>query len=84
MGCGSVSLCGRAQEVYSEDVKLTADLTVGFVTGAQGSSPAGVQEEKELLTVACCKHLAACACGPRARVAHLLRAVPMAVPMAPH
>ena len=46
-------------EVYSEDVKLTGDLTVGFVTGAQGSSPCGVPEEKELLTVACCKHLAA-------------------------
>ena len=54
-----VIIGGRAQEVYSEDVKLTGDLTVGFVTGAQGSSPTGVPEEKELLTVACCKHLAA-------------------------
>ena len=40
-------------------MKLTADLTVGFVSGAQGSSFDGEAEQKELLTVACCKHLAA-------------------------
>lgn len=50
---------GRAQEVYSEDPKLTGDLSAKFVQGAQGSSEDGSAEEKELLTVACCKHLAA-------------------------
>ena len=50
---------GRAQEVYSEDVKLTAALTLGFVRGAQGDSAEGVPQQKERLTFACCKHLAA-------------------------
>jgi hypothetical protein len=53
---------GRAQEVYSEDPMLTSELTVGFVTGAQGALPinGSALEEPQLLTVACCKHLAAC------------------------
>ena len=52
---------GRAQEVYSECPQLTSELTVGFVTGAQGASPTdgAALDEPQLLTVACCKHLAA-------------------------
>jgi len=45
---------GRAQEVYSEDPRLSSELTLQFVTGAQGPN-----NERYLLTGACCKHYAA-------------------------
>lgn len=32
---------GRAQEVYSEDVRLSSALTIGYVTGIQGASADG-------------------------------------------
>ncbi|XP_065837827.1 uncharacterized protein [Oscarella lobularis] len=46
---------GRAQEVYSEDPNVAAQLTYNFVVGAQGNfSSTGY-----LLAAACCKHYAA-------------------------
>jgi beta-glucosidase len=45
---------GRAQEVYSEDPYLSAQLTYNFVSAAQGNFSG-----KYLLAAACCKHYAA-------------------------
>eukprot|EP01084_Bolivina_argentea_P169080 293127_1 len=47
---------GRSQEVYSEDPRLTGHLTYEFVTGLQFGEE---QDNKYLLTAACCKHYAA-------------------------
>ena len=47
--CGSVA---------SEDPELTGELSAKFLQGAQGATMEGVPEQKELLTVACCKHIA--------------------------
>eukprot|EP00163_Fabomonas_tropica_P032439 TRINITY_DN812_c0_g2_i24.p1 TRINITY_DN812_c0_g2~~TRINITY_DN812_c0_g2_i24.p1 ORF type:complete len:525 (+),score=115.58 TRINITY_DN812_c0_g2_i24:416-1990(+) len=47
---------GRAQEVYSEDPKLSSDLTVNFVNGAQGTEDA---TSPYMLAAGCCKHMAA-------------------------
>lgn len=45
---------GRAQEVYSEDPRLSGALTYNFVTGAQGNASVPY-----MLSGACCKHYAA-------------------------
>merc|ERR1712166_992641 len=51
---------GRAQEVYSEDPRLSSALTIGYVTGIQGAAQNGTQRDSRYLQAgACCKHLVA-------------------------
>eukprot|EP00039_Didymoeca_costata_P007118 m.96434 g.96434 ORF g.96434 m.96434 type:complete len:835 (+) comp13547_c1_seq2:207-2711(+) len=51
---------GRAQEVYSEDPKLSSDLTMGYVNGIQGAYPNATQKDKTYMQAgACCKHYVA-------------------------
>ena len=51
---------GRAQEVYSEDPRLSSALTVGYVTGIQGASADGTQNDPAYMQAgACCKHYVA-------------------------
>ena len=51
---------GRAQEVYSEDPRLTSALTVGYVTGIQGAHLNGTQKDASYMQAgACCKHYVA-------------------------
>eukprot|EP01051_Picozoa_sp_SAG22_P009235 SAG22_NODE_755_length_7442_cov_2.270598_3_plen_301_part_00 len=46
--------------MYSEDPRLSAALTVGYVTGIQGSWPNGTQKNPKYMRVgACCKHYVA-------------------------
>jgi beta-glucosidase-like glycosyl hydrolase len=42
--------------VYSEDPRLTAALTNGYVTGIQGAHPNGTQKTDYMQAGACCKH----------------------------
>jgi len=51
---------GRAEEVYGEDPYLTAELTVGMVTGMQGNKEGETLAEDggALMSGACCKHYA--------------------------
>jgi len=51
---------GRAQEVYGECPLQSSALVKSFVTGLQGSDAVTAkQEQKRMLTIASCKHLAA-------------------------
>eukprot|EP01051_Picozoa_sp_SAG22_P024282 SAG22_NODE_6664_length_825_cov_1.407713_1_plen_237_part_01 len=51
---------GRSMEVYSEDPRLSAGLTVGYVTGIQGMAYNGTQLDKDYMQAgACCKHYVA-------------------------
>ena len=52
MLAGHIFHRGRSQEVFSEDVTLTSELTVSFVKAMQGN-------ETVNLVGACCKHFVA-------------------------
>jgi beta-glucosidase len=58
MWCGDCAArWGRAQEVYSEDPRLTSALTIGYVTGIQGDQYNGTANDPNYaLAAACCKH----------------------------
>lgn len=47
---------GRAQEVYSEDPKLSSDLTIAIVTGMQDNKVGSVVgSDGHIMSAACCK-----------------------------
>ena len=47
----------RSQEVYSEDPRLSSALTMGYVTGIQGSTYNATQKDPKYMQAgACCKH----------------------------
>ena len=45
---------GRSQEVYSEDPALTSALTMGYVTGIQGSTPNATQKDPKYMQAGAC------------------------------